>query len=78
MENKIINCASMVAQYLKENSYDGLCSPGNECGCDLDDFMPCDGDFAMDCEAGHKIDCPESCGEGCDFHIVVGRKGERE
>ena len=72
----LVSCAAMVRIYLEENGYEGLCSPGNECGCKLDDLMPCDGEYAMECEAGHKIDCPDTCGEGCDFHIVAGIKEE--
>ena len=32
----------IVREYLVANGYDGLCN--DECGCDLDDFMPCDPD----------------------------------
>lgn len=75
--NKVIlvNCATMVKEYLEQNDYEGLCSPGNECACAMDDLMPCGGECAMDCEAGYEVDgCNDTCGEGCDFHIVAGRK----
>ena len=29
----------IVAEYLKNNGYDGLCN--EDCGCGLEDFMPC-------------------------------------
>jgi hypothetical protein len=66
----------MIRTYLESNGYEGLCSPGNECGCLLNDLMPCGGEFAMECESGHRIDCPDSCGENCDYHVVAGAKEE--
>lgn len=75
MKMTTINCAGMVAEYLKANGYDGLVEPDGECGCGIDDLMPCGGDYAMRCEAGYKVSC--TCGEGCDFHIATGEKEER-
>jgi hypothetical protein len=37
---------------LELRGYDGLC--GEECGCELDDFMPCGGEGALDCYCAHK------------------------
>ncbi len=31
----------IVAKWLKENGYDGLCDYGEGCVCYLNDFMPC-------------------------------------
>lgn len=31
----------IVAQWLRENHYDGLVNPGVGCGCGLDELMPC-------------------------------------
>lgn len=73
MGNKeLVNCTDMIVKYLEENGYDGLCEPDNECGCLLNDLMPCDSEFAMWCEAGHRVEC--TCGEGCDFHVVAGKR----
>ena len=69
-----VSCAVMVREYLEKNGYDGLVEYDGECGCSLDDLMPCGHESAIDCEAGHKIDCPDTCGEGCDFHIVSGKR----
>ena len=45
----------IVAEYLRENGYDGLC--GDECGCFMDDIMPCHQDGYWegvgDCPPGH-------------------------
>lgn len=74
---RFVSCGEMVRIYLEQNGYDGLCEKDGVCGCVLEDLMPCDGDYAMACEAGYEVkyknnDCP--CGEGCDFHVVAGRK----
>ncbi len=50
----------MLAEYLKENGYDGLC--GQECGCEIDDLAPCD-EVNRECVAGHKESCTPT--DGC-------------
>ena len=66
---------NMIKAYLIANGYDGLSNDDVDCACTTDDLMPCGGDFAMSCTAGHKVDgCDEMCGEGCDFHIVPGKR----
>lgn len=37
----------IIKQHLIDNGFDGLCNPGIECGCDLDDFQPCGEDFSQ-------------------------------
>jgi len=45
----------IVAAWLKEHNFDGLCNTENECGCTLDDLIPCiDGLDGEACQAGYK------------------------
>ena len=45
----------IVAKYLIENGYDGLCIPG-ECGCGLDeDFCPCTEMKPNECVAAYHV-----------------------
>lgn len=46
----------IVKEYLQENDFDGLFSPG-ECACKLDDLFPC-GYNCADCQAGYLQDNP--------------------
>jgi len=72
---QLINCIEMVTEYLRRKGYDGLVSHDRECGCALEDLMPCGGECAMDCEAAHNVDgCTPECGEGCDWHMVPGKR----
>lgn len=69
----------IIVNYLKENSYDGLCNPSLECGCGLEyGLAPCDG-LIIDCEPAYKHrcvdeikkkyylegECPLDCGGEC-------------
>jgi len=56
----------IVAEYLREHGYDGLCANEGECACEIGDLAPC-GEMQDDCWAGHKLPC--DCGEGHDWHI---------
>lgn len=47
----------IVKERLVANGFGGLRSPGNECGCSLEDLAPCDGDIRR-CEPGHKHMAP--------------------
>lgn len=64
----------IVKNWLKENGYDGLCLPGEGCGCDLEDLMPC-GSPAEYCEAGYKQRAP--LGSGVDY-FIVSEKGKEK
>ena len=45
----------IVADWLKEHNFDGLCKTENGCGCTLDDLIPCiDGLDGEACQAGYK------------------------
>lgn len=46
----------IVADYLKNNGYDGLYNSDAECGCDLDELMPCEGS-PDSCQPGYKVGC---------------------
>jgi hypothetical protein len=48
--------ADYVADYLKQNGFDGLCD-GDECGCGLEDLMPCGDKMVGDCEPAMRSDC---------------------
>jgi hypothetical protein len=83
-----MNIKSVVTQWLKDNNYDGLCNPLNECGCGINDLFPCIGDDVLDCQPAHHRSC-ENCpadikaecemggeGEGCwglDVHYAISR-----
>jgi len=41
----------IIATWLKEHGYDGLCN--EDCGCSIDDLMPC-GETFNDCRAAYK------------------------
>ena len=43
----------IVEKYLRDNGYEGLCNPDNECGCPLDDLMSCSGEYVGPCEPGY-------------------------
>lgn len=56
----------IIIKYLKENGYDGLCSPEFECGCEIDDFYPCDA-LNGECEAGYKKLCTDCSEQECEY-----------
>lgn len=56
----------IIENWLKENGYDGIYSPG-ECACKIGDLMPC-GTDASECEPGYQ----HPGDEDADFYI----KGE--
>jgi hypothetical protein len=62
----------IVANYLREHGYAGLCNADGECGCDISDFMPCH-DFCGDCEPAYLADCNHcvrGCGETYDMMLM--------
>ena len=66
-----MNVKKIVAEWLAESGYDGLVEMDGECACSVDDLMPCS-EPGVWCEAGHVMKC--DCGEGCDYHIVPGKR----
>jgi hypothetical protein len=46
----------IVEKYLKDNGYDGLYSPYDECGCKIEHLFVC-GAECTDCKAGYLKDC---------------------
>ena len=58
----------ILKNWLKENGYDGLCLPDEECGCAIGDFMPC-GEPSPRCEAGHRKKAPP--GSDADYFIYI-------
>lgn len=69
--NKSNTVRDMVRDYLEREDFDGLVEADGACSCDAADLFPC-GEPGEHCEAGHRAPC--NCGEGCDFHIVAGRR----
>ena len=63
----------IVATFLRDEGYDGLFCPNDDCACQLSDLFPC-GEFGDDCEAGYKEPCPDGCGEH-EFHILRDKPG---
>lgn len=47
----------IIAEWLVEHKFDGLCNPENECGCTLDDLFPCAPDARIDCQPGYAREC---------------------
>lgn len=43
-----MNCLDIIAKFLTENGFDGLCNYDAECGCGVESLCPCCGDFS-DC-----------------------------
>jgi hypothetical protein len=39
-----MNVRDIIRAYLLVDKADGLCNPGLECGCDIDDLIPCNSD----------------------------------
>jgi hypothetical protein len=67
-EEEPVTVANIIAWWLREHHYDGLCS--EDCGCGLDDLMPCGGsggtsDQCMPAYAWSCSSCTEV--EECDW-----------
>jgi hypothetical protein len=50
-----MNALNLLKKALIEMGADGLCCPGEECGCGLDDLAPCDCLNLRECEAAKWI-----------------------
>ncbi|MCL2793604.1 MAG: hypothetical protein FWD87_11010 [Spirochaetaceae bacterium] len=69
----------IVKEYLKENGYDGLCSP--YCGCGVNNLDACDSDFS-ECVPAYKVpylvclECEDfkQCAPDVDEEIYCDRK----
>jgi len=48
----------IIRDWLVTHQCDGLCLPGLECGCRLDDFIPCDA-LGVECEAARSGKPPD-------------------
>jgi len=64
-----MNVHQIVAKYLTDNGYDGLCNPEQECGCHISNLFPCDSNPSQ-CQPGHK-----TVVEG-GWIIIPGKDGE--
>jgi hypothetical protein len=62
----------ILIEYLKQNGFDGLYSPG-ECGCSIEDLNPCGSDCILACLPGIR---KESTSDEYDY--MVGPKENRE
>ena len=68
------NLAEIVAEWLRDNGYDGLFYDEG-CACSVDDLFPCDNANRY-CEAGYKEPCDGTCDVGtCDWHITRAKGG---
>jgi hypothetical protein len=61
----------IVAKFLRENGFDGLCGDG--CGCGIDDLASCSSESFLECTPAHKykMDC-ENCDSACDLDETTG------
>ena len=65
----------IVRERLIAEGYDGLVSERGDCACLVGDLAPCNA-IGEWCESGHRVDgCSDDCGDGCDWHVVVGKRG---
>ena len=46
-----MNAREMIQKSLRETSADGLCNPGETCGCGIDDLVLCDCINLDECQA---------------------------
>lgn len=65
-----------VSTWLEDNDFDGLVEAHSQCACRHEDLAPC-GHIHKGCRAGHVDGCDDTCGLGCDWHIVAGRKSDK-
>ena len=49
----------IISEWLKENHYDGLCNPYEECACGFDDFIPCRCAYPKECVCAYKVPNPD-------------------
>jgi hypothetical protein len=65
-----MNVKEIVEQYLKNNGYDGLCLPEQECGCHIGNLFACGSDFSP-CQPGHR-----AVNDAGEIVIIPGKNGE--
>lgn len=49
----------IIAEWLDQNGYDGLCNPEAECGCSKSDLFPCGCYQAGECVCAYKGKSPD-------------------
>ena len=66
-----MNVNDIVAEYLRENKYDGLCLPEHGCACLIEDLAPCRA-MSESCQPGRRVnvsaDTPCWCDESGTDH----------
>ena len=67
-----MNVHKIIKDYLICHGFGGLCSPDNECGCEVSDLAPCDNAFPDGCEPGYKVLCTEGCSHEGDHDVSKG------
>jgi hypothetical protein len=48
-----MNCLEIIKKYLRDNGYDGLCTPDKLCGCGVEHLCPCCETF-QDCQPAYE------------------------
>lgn len=65
-----ISVREIVATYLRDRGYDGLCEPG-ECGCEIEEMCLYGDHDCMSCKAAYKVpadaDFKAEFGDECDW-----------
>jgi hypothetical protein len=60
----------IIAEWLKEYGYDGLCFLCYSCGCGVDDLMPCYS-LSSDCKPAYRWKCTPGQSKDCDLETAM-------